>query len=303
MKKNEWFLVLIPIVIVWYLDQITKTWALSLDGFQPHGLINFSLHYNRGAMLGLFSNLPPILRTVTLSTGGAFLVCTYVLIQYLLPVRTLTLRVGMSILLGGILGNVTDRVLRGHVIDFIIVQFGSFTSPVFNVSDALQWIGYAMIMYIVLLKGHLLWPDNNARKHYWVNRKFQLKYCFLLLGIGFAVSLISLVFTYSYLRVTIIDLAGENQAFLEKYLEPFLLVFSTILAAFSIGLFVVGKIMSHKVAGPLYAFEKYLNNLIEAQAKGESIPNFKLRTKDEFKELEDLAVRVKTAMTKPPEHP
>ena len=58
-----------------------------------------ALHHNPGAMLGLFSDLPPVLRIVSLSTGGAFLVVIYALIQYLLPIKSLILRSGMSVLL------------------------------------------------------------------------------------------------------------------------------------------------------------------------------------------------------------
>lgn len=196
MKKREWFFIIASLFITLVIDQITKRLMLSHNDPVHLGQMHFILHYNQGAMLGLFSDLPAVLRIVTLSTGGAFLVCTYAIIQYLLPIRSLILRVGLSILLGGILGNVVDRVIWGHVVDFILFSFGNWVSPAFNMADALQWVGYGFIVYSLIKEGDLLWPDNNSRKQFWVNRGFQLKYCFMLLGIGMGLSLISGVFAY-----------------------------------------------------------------------------------------------------------
>lgn len=288
MKKSEWLIVFVPLVVTWFLDRITKMWAVGLQGTLEFPGFIFVLHHNPGAMLGLFSDLPPVLRIVSLSTGGAFLVCTYALLQYMLPIKSLSLRSGMSILLGGILGNVFDRILWGHVVDFIVIGYGEYLSPAFNVADALQWVGYGFVVKAIIRDGELLWPENNARKMFWINPQFQLKYCFVLLGVGLGISLISAVFSYTYLRVTMIDLVGNNQMILDKFLLPFIITFSLVSLGFCAGLFAVGKVISHKIAGPIYAFEKYMDNLMEGKDR-----KFQLRAKDEFKELEALAIRIR----------
>lgn len=287
MKKHEWFIVFLPLIGTWFVDFLSKRWASDILQAHDYGFLNFILHHNPGAMLGLFADLPPVLRIVSLSTGGAFLFCTYAIIQYLLPIKSLMLRSGLSILLGGILGNVTDRILYGHVIDFIVFRVGSMMSPAFNLADALQWLGYGFIVTAIVKEGDLLWPEFNARRRYWINPRFQLKYCFFLLGVGLGVGLISLVFSYTYLRVTMIELSGYNDMILNKFLAPYAITFGLIIVGMCAGLFTVGKIISHKIAGPLYAFEKFISDSID----GKNRP-FKLRSKDEFKHLEDLAVRI-----------
>lgn len=296
MNRKEWLYIFLPLVATWAADRITKLWAVDLQGLLSYGFIHFSLHHNPGAMLGLFSDLPPVLRVVSLSTGGAFLVCTYALIQYLLPIKSMNLRVGMSILLGGILGNVSDRIIWGHVVDFIIVGTPQMASPAFNVADALQWIGYGMIVHAIIRDGELLWPENNVRKLYWVNTQFQLKYCFLLLGVGLGISLVTMVFSYTYLRVTILELVGSNPILLDKFLAPFTITFISVCVGFSVGLFAMGKIISHKIAGPIYAFEKYVQELLDPNADLANTRKFQLRTKDEFKNLEALALQIKQTM-------
>jgi signal peptidase II len=293
MSRKEWIIVILPLILVWSLDRLTKSWALSLEKVQGFEIIHFALHFNRGVMLGLFSDLPATLRIVSLSTAGAFLVCTYILIQYLLPIKSLKLRSGLSFLLGGIVGNVSDRILMGHVVDFIVLGTRNFPSPAFNLADAFQWVGYILITWAIVREGHLIWPENNTRKQVWVKRSFQLKYCFILLGVGFGLSLITCVFSYTYLKASLVALLGHNDVIQKRYLLPFLITFIVIVLGFSVALFTVGKILSHKIAGPLYAFEKYLDELLE---KGESTRDLKLRAKDEFQELETLAQRLKHAL-------
>lgn len=287
MRKREWFYVILPLICVWILDRVTKMWADGIAGVMNYGPLNFVLHHNHGAMLGLFSDLPAVLRIVSLSTGGAFLLCVYALIQYLLPLKSMLLRLGLSVLIGGILGNVADRVIYGYVIDFIVIGSGNFSSPAFNIADAVQWVGYLMIVVAIIKEGEILWPENNSRKKYWVNFSFQIKYCLLLMGVGLALTLISLVFSYTYIRVSISDLTAGNEFLINKFVQPFIITYFFIAFGFCAILFTIGKIISHRIAGPLYAFERFLDLALQGKAG-----KFKLRAGDEFKHLEELAEKV-----------
>lgn len=300
MRKRDWLLVTLPLIITWLIDRVSKIAASGMPGPSSHGPVSFILHHNHGAMLGLFSDLPAVLRIVSLSTGGAFLICSYAIIQYLLPIRSLMLRSGLSILLGGILGNVADRIIYGYVIDFIVLGSPNLSSPAFNMADALQWVGYGMIVFAIIREGDLLWPENNARKVYWINKKFQLKYCLVLMAVGLGLTLISLVFSYTYLRVTISELVGNNQFLLNKFLIPFVITYAIICIAFCTILFAVGKLISHRIAGPIYAFERFLIDSLEGKDRA-----LKLRSGDEFRHLEELAEKVREELRrrKGPEDP
>ncbi len=50
-------------------------------------------------------------------------------------------QVAFGLLCGGIVGNLTDRLLHGHVIDFIDLHFGSYIYPTFNVADSGIFLG------------------------------------------------------------------------------------------------------------------------------------------------------------------
>lgn len=291
MKRRDWFWVLTSLFAVIAVDQITKHLILHFDPKVHTSLFHVSLHFNKGAMLGLFSDLPPVLRIVSLSTGGAFLLFSFVIFQYLLPTRSITLRIGMSILLGGILGNVIDRTLWGHVVDFLVIGNVNLSTGVFNIADLLQWLGYAMMGYALLRDQDNLWPKDNLRKVAWINPRFQLRYCFILLTCGLGFSLVAGVFSYTFLRFVVIDLIGNNAKLLDQFLVPFLVTFSSVTLAFTSFLFVVGKQLSHRIVGPVYAFEKFVDSYINGHYY-----KLTLRKGDEFKELELLAERIATEL-------
>lgn len=286
MKRRDWiWFVLVPLITTWGLDRISKIFAEGLRGFEFYGPVGMVLHHNHGAILGLFSNLPPVLRIVSLSTGGAFLIFTFFAVQYLLPIRSRVLRAGMSILLGGILGNVTDRILNGYVIDFLVLGTPQrFTPFVFNVADALQWVGYFMIVYALIKDSKILWPEVNNRKSYWINPKFQLRYCLILVGFGVCFALIAGIYSYTFMKVSIESLIGVRPEIEDRFLIPFVLTFIAVSAIFWVLLFIVGLIISHRAAGPVYAFEKFLQDLVDGKVR-----TLKLRAGDEFPHLEKLA--------------
>lgn len=293
MKKRDWLLVFSLVPAVWLIDQMTKAWAngnlAELKFFGPFG---FVLHHNRGAILGTFSDLPPMLRVVSLSTGGAFLIFIYGAIQYLLPSKSLPLRTGMSLLLGGILGNVTDRIIHGEVTDFLLLGSRTLWTPAFNMADAIQWIGYILVVYGLIRDGSLLWPDVNARKNLWINPRYQIKYILTIVGIGSSFAVVSAVFAYTFLKVTIDDLVvGPAHMMEHRFLTPFLQTYAVISVGFMVTLFVLGRILSHRTAGPVYAFETYMRDLIRGKDR-----KFRLRKGDDFKHLEELADAIRPMM-------
>ena len=298
MKRKDWFFVITVLLICILADQITKNWASALVEKMSFGIIRITLIHNKGAMLGLFSDLPAVLRIVTMSTSGVFILCLYSLIQYIIPRKLMSLRYGLSILVGGILGNVLDRIFYGHVIDFMAVQIYGWHSPIWNVADIIQWVGYFIMTYALLKYREQLWPDQNDRKNFWVNKKFQIKYSIFFTTTGILLTLISMVFSYTYLKVTIQELVGLNQMLIDKFTKPFLYTFIILSLIFSIILFSIGKFISHRIAGPLYAFERFLSQILDGDGLTKNGAALKLRTGDDFKHLEELAEQIKIKIHK-----
>jgi signal peptidase II len=131
------------------LDQLTKHWAVTTLADGPVHIVGdsveFALSRNAGSAFGRFQGM------TTLLAVGAILVSVLIVRE----ARNATDRVkliGYVLVLGGALGNLSDRFfrdpgfLRGHVVDFVSV--GRF--PVFNFADSCITIGAILLVWRTL---------------------------------------------------------------------------------------------------------------------------------------------------------
>jgi signal peptidase II len=73
-------------------------------------------------------------------------------LRRLAPTGQNLLAAGLALVMGGALGNVVDRVLLGHVVDFIRVHYAEWYFPAFNVADSAISVGAALLILDNLLE-------------------------------------------------------------------------------------------------------------------------------------------------------
>ena len=101
---------------------------------------------NTGAFLSLGTSLPSPLRWLTLSLFPVLALT--VALFYLLIYRhnSLLFSVGLCFVIGGGIGNVTDRLLYGSVTDFLFIRAGIFRTGIFNLADMSIMTGACLII-------------------------------------------------------------------------------------------------------------------------------------------------------------
>jgi len=148
--NNYWFLFLVSGIII-LLDQVSKAYIRAnfvenMDMWAPWGLMPYAriVHVsNTGVAFGLFQGKG------YLFTILAFIVSASIVYYFpLVPKSDWILRLAMSLQLGGAVGNLIDRLIQGHVTDFISV--GTF--PVFNIADSSITVGVAVLMLGVFIQ-------------------------------------------------------------------------------------------------------------------------------------------------------
>lgn len=132
-------------------DQLSKVWVVAALSDGPLSIIGddieLNLTRNSGASFSLFAGATPVLAVL------AVLLSVF-LVRAVRRTRDLLTVVALSLVLGGALGNLCDRIFRapgfleGHVVDF--VKVGSF--PTFNVADSAITIG-AILLIVLSLRG------------------------------------------------------------------------------------------------------------------------------------------------------
>ena len=58
----------------------------------------------------------------------------------------------MALILGGALGNLYDRIMLGHVVDFLVLHYQTYEWPAFNIADSAICIGAALLI-LDMIKG------------------------------------------------------------------------------------------------------------------------------------------------------
>lgn len=135
------------------LDQVTKGLVLHLLGYTQEkiiipGFFKFVHWQNTGAAWSLFRGNNQLLALVALVA----LVVLF-LSRHHFDSRTIWGQAAFGLIFGGIVGNLIDRLLRGHVIDFIYFYLqqrsgGEVGFPAFNVADSAICTGVALIFLI-----------------------------------------------------------------------------------------------------------------------------------------------------------
>lgn len=143
-------------IVVIALDQITKytiTQHFQLYDMHPVlPVLDLTLMYNTGAafsMLAMASGWQHwFFVSLALVVSAGILVALYRMRTAAHPL----LASGLTLILGGALGNVIDRLRFGHVIDFIYAHWGPHYFPAFNVADSAITIGAGLLLLDALLE-------------------------------------------------------------------------------------------------------------------------------------------------------
>jgi signal peptidase II len=153
-NKGYWLVLVIALAVAVYsIDQFTK--ALVIQNLSsatgPHyvevlgDLIRFVYVTNTGAAFGILPNATMFFAAIAILAIPALF-----FLQRYITANGWIVNVAVGLLLGGNLGNLSDRLRLGHVVDFIDGGIGTLRWYTFNVADA------AFVIGVLILAGYIL---------------------------------------------------------------------------------------------------------------------------------------------------
>lgn len=148
----------LPALVVIVLDQVTKLAVIGTLRLYDSvavipGFFNLVHVRNRGIAFGLLSQLGQVWSTLLLSATTAAAVILLVLWLSRLRAGDHWTAFGLSLIIGGAVGNLIDRLRLGEVVDFLDFYVGSFHWPAFNVADSAVTVGTFWVVVCMLLSG------------------------------------------------------------------------------------------------------------------------------------------------------
>jgi len=150
-----WFALALLVVV---LDQWSKALALAhLDYARPQALLpvlNLTLQYNEGAAFSFLSDAGGWQRWLF---SAVALIASVVIAVWLARLKRedKLLAASLSLILGGAIGNLWDRLQYGHVVDFISVHYQGWYFPTFNVADSAVTVGAALMILDAILQARV----------------------------------------------------------------------------------------------------------------------------------------------------
>ena len=134
--------------IVFLIDFATKAWALkSLVLHQPVAVFpgfNLYLTFNPGVSFSLFSAQSTT--GVWMLIGLVTLISGFV-IYLIQKEKDIVTKIGLALVLGGAIGNLSDRLRFKSVVDFLDFYWDVYHWPAFNIADSAICIGAALILF------------------------------------------------------------------------------------------------------------------------------------------------------------
>lgn len=132
-------------IALFMFDRLSKLWALGLNSeWAIHKNLSCALVFNRGVNWGLFNCASSwVFIGLTVAIG---------LVMALLGSMALAAHkqhkpiLGYALILTGAFSNFLDRIFYGGVIDFIVVWFGNWSWPAFNIADVAILLGIAILI-------------------------------------------------------------------------------------------------------------------------------------------------------------
>jgi signal peptidase II len=145
-RRSKFFYTILSCAVA-FCDQLSKLWALSLvdNPIVFNKFLTLSYAENNGAMWSLWRGSAPLLAVL----GVGAMILLHAISRYF---ETHLQMVALSIIFGGIVGNTIDRIFRGHVIDFIAVNFKFYRWPTFNVADGALCSGVVILLFTLCKK-------------------------------------------------------------------------------------------------------------------------------------------------------
>jgi len=156
MKKRYSFTFAVVACLV-LLDQVTKFFISSNmcvhDSFPViDGLFNITYIRNTGAAFGFFANASPVARSFFLI--GVTIAVILLIIYYIWKIKAEEkfFTFPLSLILGGAVGNLIDRLRFGDVVDFLDFYIVSYHWPAFNIADSAISIGAIILLFAIFKK-------------------------------------------------------------------------------------------------------------------------------------------------------
>ncbi|MBN1349486.1 signal peptidase II [candidate division KSB1 bacterium] len=165
--KKKLILLLVSIIVLTSIDLVTKSIATSVLKGKPsisviEGFWNFEYVENQNIAFSIGSQIPGGVKQY-LIIGVEIAALIFLGWFFFKSPKTKLTLVSIILIGSGAFGNLIDRVINGHVVDFVHWFYKGFSWPVFNVADAYVTVGMFILIFEFIFSPHYKEQQNNEK--------------------------------------------------------------------------------------------------------------------------------------------
>ena len=153
-RQLSYFLFIIVVVIADQLSKFIITQKVSLMTIKSvvPGFFNITYIRNRGAIFGFFSGSGSQFIYIVLTLASLIALSLVAYYFFKTPHSERFMKISLSLIMAGALGNLIDRIFRGYVVDFLDFYVKKWHWPSFNIADLCISTGAILLIYIFIFK-------------------------------------------------------------------------------------------------------------------------------------------------------
>ena len=286
MSKKDWIIIVGVLVLPIALDQVFKTVvAMALEGGKQVmlGPIGFIVHQNPIVFMEQF-NIIQYISAISPFGFSVFFFFLFFVLNMILVQRLMGLRIGVALFVAGMAGESMDIIFREGVLNWIYLL-----NIHFNLSDVYIFTGVILTLFFCFKDYSLIFQKNNLRSKMLIE-KDQYKFCWQVLLPYLLLICAYFVFSISFIKIVINRFVSDGAVLQSNIVTIFLILFCILSLCFLFIALTWTVYLSNKIYGPVYAFKKYIKDVL---LNGEKDRPFKLRKGDFFTDLPDLSQKLK----------
>ena len=290
MNKKIWYILIGTLIGCLILDQLSKGIVMAFLKAGEVGLGPLHLKVSMLSLSGAF-NMGQYLQLISAFGFSIFFLFLFFVLNWIWAEKQMGIRIGSAFFTAGIMGDGTDILIFKNIVDWINVFNRSF-----NLTDLYVLVGVFLILFFYIKNRKIFFSsEGKTLRRQLIIEKDQYSFCFYFLFPYLVFTVALFTFFFSFLKIIFHKFIPTEVGMQSELTMVFSILFLMLSLCFLLILFAFTLYLSNKLYGPIYAFKKYIRELLK---KGRVERPFKVRKGDYFTDLPDLAEELKSQLSK-----